>query len=82
MMGNLIGDYRRPICRATGKVIYTRTEAGALLNSLSKHRTSSHIGKGGNKPKRSYFCKVCGGYHVTHFNKTFKEKKPLKEIYR
>src|SRR5574344_1014430 len=28
--------------------------------------TASHIGKGGNVPKRAYYCELCGMYHLNH----------------
>ena len=63
----LIGDYgQKKICQRSGKVMLTKREAGSQLNSLKGHRTSSHIGRGTNKPKRAYFCDYCGMYHVTH----------------
>lgn len=66
-MKDFIGDYgQSKICPKSGKVMLTQREAGSQLNSLKGHRTSSHIGRGTNKPKRSYFCDFCGAYHVTH----------------
>mgnify|MGYP003291405048 CR=1 FL=1 len=74
-MDSLIGDYgQERICRATGKIMLSKREAGNQLNNLKGHRTSSHIGRGTNKPKRSYFCKDCGAYHVTHYAQAQKKK--------
>lgn len=66
-----IGDFgQTKVCSATGKIMLTKREAGEQLSSLKGHRTTSHIGRGTNKPKRSYYCDCCGYYHVTHFAQT------------
>lgn|SRR5574344_191630 len=64
---DFIGDYRTgSVCRC-GKKCYTKADANAWLNNLKKHHcTASHIGKGGNVPKRAYYCELCGMYHLTH----------------
>lgn len=81
---DFIGDYGQSNIRycISGKQCYTKREAGEQLSNLRKHRTSSHIGRGSDKPKRSYYCTECGYYHVTHYAQTKKSKGPLKEIYR
>ena len=86
-MKDFIGDYGQSKIRYTngdicmcGKICLTQREAGEQLNRLKGHRTSSHIGRGNDKPKRSYYCRDCGFYHVTHYG--FQKKKgPMKEIY-
>lgn len=83
-MKDFIGDFGQSkikycIC---GKQCYTKREAGEQLSRLKGHRTSSHIGRGNTKPKRSYYCNDCGYYHVTHYGMQKKKKGPLKEFYR
>ena len=63
------------MCIFTGKICYTEREAGHVINSCKKHvylghgrcGKSSH-GTGSSKaiPRRKYYCKDCGYYHVTH----------------
>jgi len=67
-------------CEVTGKVCYSQRKAGEIINSLKKHRKSDHLGRNKNMPKRSYVCKGCGSYHLTH--ETFiKNKKQRHELY-
>ena len=63
------------MCFFAGKICYTAREAGIVINNCKKH---VYLGKGrygknahGNGyskaiPRRKYFCKECGFYHVTH----------------
>ena len=63
------------MCFLTGKICYTEREAGSVINSCKRHvylgqgrsGKSSH-GNGSSKaiPRRKYYCKDCGFYHVTH----------------
>ncbi len=61
------------MCFFSGKICYTEREAGLVINGCKKHVYSAH-GKlvksahGNSKaiPRRKYFCKECGFYHVTH----------------
>ena len=63
------------MCIFTGKICYTEREAGIVINGCKRHvylgqgrnGKSSH-GTGSTKaiPRRKYFCKDCGFYHVTH----------------
>ena len=71
-------------CKSTGKVCYTKREAGLVVNGTKKHVTASHLYKGTARPKRSYFCSECGFYHTTHLRNTTERgyhKKPMKTIY-
>ena len=47
-------------CESEGKICYTEREAGNTLNGARHH---------GNRakkiPKRKYFCKECGCFHLT-----------------
>lgn len=58
-----------------GKVCYTEREAGNVINSAKKGRRGYRHGgpvnvRSGRKeiPKRKYFCRDCGMWHVTHFS--------------
>ena len=45
-------------CMSTGKVCYSRRDAGVAL-ARCKHSKSNRI------PRRIYYCKECGWYHLT-----------------
>lgn len=45
-------------CMSTGKVCYSRRDAGVAL-ARCKHSKSKRI------PRRIYYCKECGWYHLT-----------------
>lgn len=60
-------------CENSGKVCYTEREAGTVINNSKKHvhAGNHHWIKAGysnskNIPRRKYYCKECGYYHVTH----------------
>ncbi|MBQ5492065.1 MAG: hypothetical protein IIT68_08445 [Treponema sp.] len=60
------------MCETSGKVCYTEREAGGVINGCKKHLNAGNsrsvkAGHGKNIPRRKYFCKVCGFYHVSHF---------------
>ena len=72
------------ICKVTGKVSYSREEAGRIINGCKKHNTASHIYRGNNMPKRAYKCEYCSRYHTTHLKQTPEKgyyKQPLKILY-
>ncbi len=61
------------MCIFTGKICYTEREAGLVINGCKKHvhMGNNHWAKsahGNSKaiPRRKYYCKDCGFYHVTH----------------
>ena len=65
------GDY--VLCVFTGMICYTEREAGLVINTVKKHHyvgnrkwIKSFHGNSKNVPRRKYFCKDCGFYHVTH----------------
>ena len=47
-------------CESTGKICYTKREAGNALNGAKHH---GHRAK--KIPKRMYLCEKCGCYHLT-----------------
>jgi hypothetical protein len=61
------------MCIFTGKICYTEREAGLVINGCKRH---VYVGNGrfaksahGNSkaiPRRKYYCKDCGFYHLTH----------------
>ena len=69
-MKTLDGNY--VMCIFTGKICYTEREAGIVINANKKHHyfdgglIKSSYGNSKNVPRRKYFCKDCGFYHVTH----------------
>lgn len=69
----------KKICEATGKVCYSRREAGEAIGWF---RNGHFFGGTRDVPKRYYLCPFCGTYHLTHYKKKRTEKKKLKEIYR
>lgn len=59
------------ICPASGKICYSRVEAGIVMRTCSK-RNGRRFRK--QIPRRAYFCPDCGCYHLTHW-KNFMPKK-------
>lgn len=60
----------KKFCHKTGKVCYSESEAGFILNRSKTHFKSRH-GRKMSKVKdykvtRKYRCEVCGYYHLTH----------------
>lgn len=53
-------------CRLSGKICYSRRDAGEILNKYKRHRGSDHCGRNKKRPIRSYFCRNCGCFHITH----------------
>lgn len=60
-------------CEETGKVCYTEREAGEAISNFKRHiHAGSHHwikadhSNSKNIPRRKYYCKDCGYYHVTH----------------
>lgn len=54
------------MCSVAGKICYTEQEAGIVINGCKKH-----IYMGGRQwaksiPRRKYYCKDCGYFHLTH----------------
>ena len=70
-MKTIDGNY--VFCGSTGKICYTMREAGLVINGCKKHvyvgnrhwAKSAH-GNSKSIPRRKYYCKACGFYHVTH----------------
>lgn len=60
-------------CSETGKRCYSEREAGSILNSCKRHRTSDHCGRNKDLPRRKYWCDSCGSYHLTHLAKYDKD---------
>ena len=54
------------ICSATGKRCYNKKDAGRIINSCYRHRSSDHLGRNKVLPRRKYFCTECRCYHLTH----------------
>lgn len=46
-------------CPETGKVCYTREDAGSVLNYTKRNRFGKSI------PKRCYYCEACGMWHLS-----------------
>jgi hypothetical protein len=55
-------------CKAEEKICYTKREAGIAINSAKKHYYSNERKRGKIIPKRKYFCKDCGFYHLSHWS--------------
>lgn len=52
-------------CERSGKVCYTKADAGGAVNAAKRHKTSWSK----NIPKRYYWCSHCGFYHLTKYRK-------------
>ncbi len=61
----------KEICEVTGKYCFSRKEAGEKI-SYYKNNHLKWRERGENIPKRSYYCKYCGAYHLTH-HKSFRK---------
>lgn len=64
------------LCMETGKICYTEREAGIVINKARKHFYEGHMkthkeqySKSKEIPRRKYWCKACGFYHVTHMSR-------------
>jgi|GEM_PF-3624019 hypothetical protein len=54
-------EFEREIrCESEGKICYTEREANEALNSARHHGNRAK-----KTPKRKYFCKKCGYFHLT-----------------
>ena len=70
-MKTIEGNY--VMCSSAGKICYTEREAGIVINGCKKHiymggrhwAKSSH-GHFKSIPRRKYYCKDCGYFHLTH----------------
>lgn len=58
------------ICEETGKICYSEKEAGNLIRYFKTHKKNAEK----EIPKRSYFCRSCGTFHLTHLKKIYKKK--------
>lgn len=61
------------ICESTGKRCYNGREAGHIINQLKKHHLGAGVGKNRDFPRRKYYCKKCGCYHLTKIPKFTKD---------
>ena len=70
-------DFERDLrCESTGKICYSKKEAGIALN-VARH----HGNRAKKIPKRMYLCKECGHYHLTSQSASHKKDR-LQEKYR
>ena len=54
------------VCESTGKICYSKKEAGITINRAKKHYHSDDESNASKKiPKRKYYCEKCGHYHLT-----------------
>ncbi|MBQ0168008.1 MAG: hypothetical protein KBT02_12955, partial [Treponema sp.] len=65
------------LCIETGKICYTEREAGIVMNKARKHSYEGHMkthkehyANSKEIPRRKYWCKACGFYHVTHMSRS------------
>ena len=73
-MQEIQGGEKR-FCETTGKICYSRREAGNILNYTKRNKFGRNI------PKRCFFCEDCGTWHLTHLTR-FGERKTKKKIRR
>jgi len=62
------------ICPVSGKICLSAREAGEVINNAKHHHEHRTYSNSTGIPKRKYYCRDCGTYHVTHFNKQKNEK--------
>ena len=72
-----VGLMEYTICEATGKRCYSKKDANSAIHSAKNHSHKKRI------PFRSYYCSVCGTYHLTHFqNMLHRSEKSVKYSYK
>lgn len=60
-------------CQTTGKICYSSKKASEVLNWSKRRHKSSHAKV---IPKRKYYCKDCGMFHLTSMSyETHSERK-------
>lgn len=52
-------------CEVTGKKCYSKRDAGDTIRFFKNNRVRWN-NRGKNIPMRSYYCKYCSNYHLTH----------------
>lgn len=55
-------------CSVTGKICYSRKEAGNILAAAHRGKKGKYI------PQRAYLCEYCETYHLTS-HKSYRKKK-------
>ena len=55
----------KAVCKYTGKKCYSQREAGETIRMFKNNRLKWN-NRGENIPLRSYFCRYCHTYHLTH----------------
>lgn len=72
-------ETQKTICLVSGKVCLSARIAGEIINNAKKHYNHRSFSNSPNIPRRKYFCKECGCYHVTHYlkQKNIKNEKLL-----
>lgn len=68
-------ETKKTICLVSGKVCLSAREAGEIINNAKKHYSHRSFSNSPSIPRRKYFCKECGCYHVTHYLKAKNVKK-------
>lgn len=65
-MNNVVdGTGKFLVCESSGKRCYNGREAGRIINACKRHRNNDHLGRNKDLPRRKYFCKECGSWHLT-----------------
>lgn len=54
------------VCYKTGKTCFTQREASETIRKFKFSRNSK---RGKIIPQRSYYCKFCRSWHLTHFRR-------------
>ena len=57
----------------SGKVCYSGRAAGEIKKKKKRHHRSDHCGRSKEFPRRKYFCKDCGYYHLTSMKAEYSE---------
>lgn len=58
----MIQNHERERCLFSGKLSFTQKEAGEIINSAKNSTRKTKI-----IPQRSYYCKHCRTWHLTHY---------------
>ena len=70
-------EEEKEYCSFTHKICYSQKDAGNIIRSAKRCRKIKHRNQ--NIPQRSYYCKHCNSYHLTHYRNLKTAKATLRK---
>jgi hypothetical protein len=70
-------EEEKEYCSFTHKICYSQKEAGNIIRSTKRNRKIKHRNQ--NIPQRSYYCRHCGAFHLTHYRNFHTSKATLRK---